>query len=60
MNKEKHKTYIKPEGNVNYFTGLVLPIGLQFKPCEELGRFSLHVELQPSLDFENDLILQSS
>ncbi|KAF5052407.1 hypothetical protein DSECCO2_409140 [anaerobic digester metagenome] len=60
INKEKHKTYVGFGGNVNYFTGLVLPIGLQFTPCEKLNGFSLHIELQPTLDFDNDLILQSS
>lgn len=60
INKEKHKTYIGVGGNFNYFTGLVLPIGLRFTPCEKLARFSFHIELQPTLDFESDLIFQSS
>ena len=60
VKKEKHNIYLGLGGNVNYFTGFVLPIGVQFTPIEKFDRFSLHIELQPTLDFESDLILQSS
>lgn len=59
--KEFHRVYIGVGGNVNYFTGFVMPIGVQFTPFEKFERFSLHIELEPTLDFSSeDLILQSS
>lgn len=60
MKKEMHNIYLGLGGNVNYFTGFVLPIGAQFTPFEKLERFSLHIEFQPTLDIDSDLILQSS
>jgi hypothetical protein len=60
VKKERHNIYLGLGGNFNYFTGFVLPVGVQFTPCEKLNGFSLHIELQPTLDFDNDLILQSS
>ena len=60
VNKERHNVYLGLGGNVNYFTGFVLPVGVQFSPVEKLDRFSLHIELQPTLDIEGDFILQSS
>jgi hypothetical protein len=60
-NKEFHKVYLGLGGNVNYFTGFVMPIGVQFTPFEKFDRFSLHIELQPTLDFSSeDVIIQSS
>jgi hypothetical protein len=58
--KERHQIYLGLGANVNYFTGLVLPVGVQFTPIEKFDRFSLHIELQPTLDIESDLIIQSS
>lgn len=59
--REYHKIYIGLGGNVNYFTGFVMPIGVQFTPFEKFDRFSLHIELQPTLDFTSeDVIIQSS
>ncbi|WP_372950773.1 hypothetical protein [Mariniphaga sp.] len=60
VKKENHNVYIGLGGNVNYFTGFVLPVGVQFTPIEKFDRFSLHIELQPTLDIESDLIIQSS
>jgi len=60
VKKERHNIYLGLGGNVNYFTGFVLPVGVQFTPIEKLDRFSLHIEFQPSLDIDSDLILQSS
>jgi len=59
--KEYHKVYLGLGANVNYFTGIVMPIGLQFTPFEKYDRFSLHIELEPTLDFSSeDVIIQSS
>ncbi len=60
VKKERHNIYLGIGGNVNYFTGFVLPVGVQFTPIEKFDRFSLHIELQPTLDIESDLIIQSS
>jgi len=60
VKKERHSIYLGLGGNVNYFTGFVLPVGVQFYPIEKFDRFSLHIELQPTLDIESDLIIQSS
>ncbi|HEX2396130.1 MAG TPA: hypothetical protein VHI78_12350 [Bacteroidales bacterium] len=61
VSKENHNVYLGLGANVNFFTGPVLPVGVQFNPFKEFRRFSLHVELQPSLDIEGeDLILQAS
>jgi hypothetical protein len=60
VKKERHNIYLGLGGNVNYFTGFVLPVGVQFTPIEKFERFSLHIELQPTLDIESDLIIQSS
>ena len=60
VKKERHNIYLGLGGNVNYFTGFVLPVGVQFTPFEKFDRFSLHIELQPTLDIDSDLIIQSS
>ena len=60
VHKDKHNIYAGLGGNVNFFTGLVLPVGVQFMPFENFEGFSLHIELQPMFDFETDIILQSS
>ncbi|MCF8219453.1 MAG: hypothetical protein K9J21_10805 [Bacteroidales bacterium] len=60
VEKEKHNVYLGLGGNMNYFTGFVLPVGVQFTPVEKFKRFSLHIELQPTLDLESDLMIQSS
>lgn len=61
VKKENHNVYIGLGGNINYFTGFVLPVGVQFTPIAKFDRFSLHIEFQPTLDFvEGDLIMQSS
>ena len=60
VNEEKHNIYLGLGGNVNHFTGLVLPFGVQFTPLETFDRFSLHVEVQPTYDFEGDVIIQSA
>ncbi len=61
VNREFHKVYLGLGANVNYFTGFVMPIGVQFTPFEKFGRFSLHIELEPTLDLAGeDVIIQSS
>jgi len=61
VNKERHNVYAGLGANVNFFNGPVLPVGVQFSPFENFDRFSLHVELQPSLDITGKaLILQAS
>ena len=60
VKKERHNIYLGLGGNVNYFTGFVLPVGVQFTPIEKFDRFSLHIEFQPTLDIHSNLILQSS
>ncbi|MFZ2285719.1 MAG: hypothetical protein WAV93_01925 [Bacteroidales bacterium] len=60
-NREFHKVYLGLGANVNYFTGFVMPIGVQFTPFEKFDRFSLHIELEPTLDLSaEDVIIQSS
>lgn len=60
VNKDKHNVYIGFGGNVNYYTGFVLPMGVQFTPFDKFDRFSLHIELQPTLDIDGDFIAQSA
>ena len=60
-NKEFHRIYLGFGGNVNYLTGFVMPVGVQFTPFEKFGRFSLHIELEPTLDLASeDVIIQAS
>lgn len=58
--KEHHNIYLGLGGNVNFFTGFVMPVGLQVMPLTNFKRFSFHIEFQPTLDIEGDFILQSS
>jgi hypothetical protein len=61
VKKERHNVYLGIGGNYNYFSGIVFPVGVQITPVENLERFSLHMEFQPTLDGRTeDLILQSS
>ncbi|MDM8002909.1 MAG: hypothetical protein QUS66_08335 [Bacteroidota bacterium] len=59
--KEFHRIYLGFGGNVNFFTGFVMPVGVQFTPFEKFSRFSLHIELEPTLDIgSEDMIIQAS
>lgn len=59
--KDQHEIYIGVGGVVNYFNGLIIPMGLQFTPFENFKRFSLQIEFAPMIDFDSsDLIFQSS
>lgn len=57
---QNHNIYIGVGANINYFNGFVIPIGLQFTPFDNFDKFSFHIEIQPTIDIGNDLILQSS
>ncbi|HLP06280.1 MAG TPA: hypothetical protein VK152_12715 [Paludibacter sp.] len=59
VHTEKYNVYAGLGGVVNVFNGVVFPIGVQFTP-EKFDKFSLHIELQPTVLLENDLIVQSS
>ncbi len=59
--KEFHRIYLGFGGNVNYLNGFVMPVGVQFTPFEKFGRFSLHIEFEPSLDLVSEtVIIQAS
>ncbi len=60
LHKEKYNLYLGVGGVVNYFNGVVVPIGVQFTPFDKIQHFTLHIELEPTIDFDSDLILQSS
>lgn len=60
VSKENHNVYAGIGGVVNVYNGFVLPIGVQFTPIEQFKNFSLHMELQPTLDFDTDLFVQAS
>jgi hypothetical protein len=60
-NREFHRIYLGFGGNVNYLNGFVMPVGVQFTPFEKFGRFSLHIEFEPSLDLVSEtVIIQAS
>jgi hypothetical protein len=59
--KERHEIYIGAGVVINYFSGFVTPVGLQFRPFENFKRFSLQIEFEPTFDWvSEDLIFQSS
>jgi hypothetical protein len=60
VKKDKHNVYFGLGGVVNYFNGFVIPVGIQFTPFEKLDRFSFHIEIQPTLDIEGNLIIQAA
>jgi hypothetical protein len=61
MNISKSNLYVGIGGNVNFFAGIVLPVGVQFTPLEAFDNFSLHFEFQPMIDFMREgIILQTS
>jgi len=55
IKKDKHNVYLGLGGSVNSFKGLVIPIGIQFTPFEKIAKFSFHIEVMPTFDFENDI-----
>ena len=60
LNKEKFNVYAGIGGVVNYFNGVSVPVGVQFTPFDKLDKFSLHIELQPTIIFNTSSILQTS
>jgi len=63
VKKENQDIYLGLGVYFDYFrvNGFVLPLMIQFSPIKEFDRFSLIIELQPTLDvFTNDLIINSS
>ena len=59
--KERHEIYFGIGGVINYFSGIILPIGLQFRPFENFKQFSLQIEFEPIIDIgADDLLFQSS
>lgn len=60
VGKERYCLYLGVGGVVNYFNGIVVPFGVQFTPFDKMGNFTLHIELEPTVDFDSDIILQSS
>lgn len=60
LSTENSNLYIGFGGNVNFYQGIIMPIGLQFTPFEKLANFSLHIELQPMYDFNQEDVLQQS
>lgn len=60
ISKERFNVYAGIGGVVNFFDGLVVPVGVQFTPFDKLERFSLHIECQPTIVFEGTSVLQSA
>ncbi|NQU88249.1 MAG: hypothetical protein HQ541_21080 [Mariniphaga sp.] len=60
IKKEKHSVYAGVGGILHIYNGIVIPIGTQIYLFEKNRRFSLHIEFQPTIDFENGIIYQSS
>ena len=59
--KERHEIYFGIGGVANYFNGLIVPMGLQFRPLENFKRFSLQIEFTPMINLDReDIIFQSS
>lgn len=59
--KENHEIYAGIGGVANYISGIVFPVGLQVRPFENFRRFSFQIEIEPTVDTQNeDLLLQSS
>jgi hypothetical protein len=56
--KERHEIYVGVGVVANVFYGLVVPIGLQFRPIENFQQFSIQIEFAPIID--DGIILQSS
>lgn len=57
---ENHSIYAGVGGNVNGYTGLILPLGLQVRPLQDFRNLALQIEVQPMYDFNSYYILQSS
>lgn len=60
VRREYHNIYIGLGYAFNAIDGLVIPAGVQFYPIPDFRKFSLHVELQPTYEYFDGLILQAS
>lgn len=60
VKREHHNVYLGLGATVNRYNGLVLPVGVQFTPIEQFDKFSLHIEIEPVIDFDNDLFILTS
>ncbi|TVQ44520.1 MAG: hypothetical protein EA362_09900 [Saprospirales bacterium] len=60
IRREYHSIYIGLGYAFNIIDGLVIPAGIQFSPIPDFKRFSLHVELQPTYEYFEGMILQAS
>lgn len=59
--KERHEIYTGVGVVANFFTGIVVPVGLQFRPFENFKRFSVQIEFEPTFEVEDEnLVFQSS
>jgi hypothetical protein len=48
IKKDRHNIYLGLGASINDFSGIVLPIGLEFYPIESFDRFSLRIEFEPT------------
>ena len=63
INRDRHNVYIGFGATINYLSGLVLPIGLEFYPIESFDNFSLKIEFEPTytvFDTEELLFMSSA
>lgn len=60
VKKDRHEFYAGAGVTVGTFTGFVFPVGVQFYPISEFRRFSLHVDFQPIIEFEESILAISS
>jgi len=60
VNNERYNIYAGVGGVIGFYNGIIIPIGVQFTPFEKFDKFSLHIELQPTINFESARVLQSS
>lgn len=63
INKPQHQVYAGLGLRVNYFEGIVFPIGLKVYPIQSFSGLGLHIELAPSIatnEFDSESILRGS
>lgn len=59
--KENHEVYLGAGAVVNYFNGIIIPLGIQIRPFEKFRNFSFQIEFQPLIEVEiEDMLLQAS
>lgn len=60
IQSDNHSIYAGVGGNVNGYTGFILPLGVQIRPMKDFRNLALQIEFQPMYDFNSYYILQSS